>query len=61
MFSSPFDETAVEFLESEIDPLVYKIASFELNHYPLLKRIGQTKKPVLASVGVSNFDEIQSL
>ena len=59
LFSSPFDETAVDFLESKIDPLVYKIASFELNHFPLLKRIGQTKKPVLASVGVSNFDEIQ--
>ena len=45
-FSSPFDETAVDFLESLNVPL-YKVASFENNHFPLLKRIAQTRKPVI--------------
>ncbi len=58
LFSSPFDESAVEFLESSFDPPVHKIASFELNHYPLLEKIGQTGKPVIASAGVSSIDEI---
>ena len=57
-FSSPFDETAVDFLESSLSPLLYKVASFELNHFPLLERIGKTGKPVLASVGVSQTNEI---
>jgi len=59
LFSSPFDETAVDFLESSIDPQIYKVASFELNHFPLLQKIGACGKPVLASVGVSNFAEIK--
>ena len=58
-FSSPFDETAVDFLEDQINPPFYKIASFELNHIPLLKKIGLLKKTVFASVGVSNDDEIK--
>ena len=59
MFSSPFDETAVQFLEQEIDPELYKIASFELNHYPLLQEIGKTCKPVIASIGVSSDEVIE--
>ena len=59
MFSSPFDETAVQFLEQEIDPELYKIASFELNHYPLLQEIGKTRKPVIASIGVSSDEVIE--
>jgi pseudaminic acid synthase len=59
LFSSPFDETAVDFLESELDPCIHKIASFELNHFPLLEKIGETKKIVFASVGVSNIDDIE--
>lgn len=58
-FSSPFDETAVDFLESSIDPPIYKVASFELNHFPMLQKIGATGKPVLASTGVSQRDEIE--
>jgi pseudaminic acid synthase len=57
-FSSPFDETAVDFLESSLCPLLYKVASFELNHFPLLEKIGNTGKPVLASTGVSQSHEI---
>ena len=59
LFSSPFDESAVDYLESNLDPILHKIASFELNHFPLLEKIGETKKPVLASVGVSNEREIK--
>lgn len=59
LFSSPFDESAVAFLELTLDPIIHKIASFELNHFPLLEKIGQTCKPVLASVGISNELEIK--
>lgn len=59
LFSSPFDESAVEFLEECISPPLYKVASFELNHFPMLRKIAQTGKPVLASVGVSTDDEIK--
>ena len=57
-FSSPFDESAVDFLEESMQPALYKVASFEMNHFPLLERIGKTEKPVLASVGVSESQEI---
>ena len=59
-FSSPFDESAVDFLESELNPPVYKIASFELNHYPLLIKIARLGKPVIASVGVSSEEEVRT-
>ena len=58
-FSSPFDETAVDFLEDALDPPLYKVASFELNHFPMLQKIGETNKTVLASVGVSQKHEIE--
>ena len=41
-------------------PLLYKVASFELNHFPLLEKIGNTGKPVLASTGVSQSHEQSS-
>ena len=58
LFSSPFDESAVRFLEKEINPPMHKVASFELNHFPMLKEIGVTGKPVIASVGVSTENEV---
>ncbi len=58
-FSSPFDETAVEFLE-KLNVPAYKIASFENNHFPLLKKVAQTGKPVIMSLGISTLNEIKN-
>ncbi len=59
LFSTPFDEEAVEFLESSINPEVYKISSFEITHIPLLKRVAATGKPVILSTGMAEEIEIE--
>jgi pseudaminic acid synthase len=57
LLSSPFDKTAVDFLET-LDIPVYKIASFEITDHILLKRIAQTKKPVIISSGMASLSEL---
>jgi pseudaminic acid synthase len=59
LFSSPFDTTAVDFLESKDVP-VYKIASFENTDHILLKKVAQTKKPVIVSTGISSLEDIET-
>lgn len=55
--STPFDETAVDFLE-DIGVNHYKIASFELTHLPLLRYVAHKKKPVILSCGMGTHEEI---
>lgn len=58
IFSSPFDETAVEFLE-KFDPPAYKIASLEITDTVLLKAVARTGKPIILSTGTSSLGEIE--
>ncbi len=58
LFSTPFDETAVDFLE-EMGVAVYKVASFEVIDLELLKKIASKKKPVIVSRGMASLAELE--
>ena len=59
-FSSPFDPTAVEFLESLNAP-IYKIASLETSDHQLIRLVGETGKPTIISTGATELEEIEEL
>jgi pseudaminic acid synthase len=56
-FSTPFDSTAVDFLET-LSPGLYKIASMEIGDMPLIRRVAQTGRPIIMSTGTATLSEV---
>jgi len=60
IFSSPFDKSAVDFLE-QFNPPAYKIASFEITDYDLVRYVAMKQKPIIISTGIALENEIQDV
>lgn len=60
IFSSPFDKSAVDFLE-QFNPSAYKIASFEITDYELVRHTASRQKPIIISTGIATFEEIKDV
>lgn len=59
-FSTPFDQSAVDFLE-QFDPPAYKVASFEITDYDLVRYIASKKRPIIISTGIATLQEIEEV
>ncbi|MAG02900.1 pseudaminic acid synthase [Candidatus Pacearchaeota archaeon] len=59
LFSTPFSVDDLNYLETTLNPPLYKIASYEVTHIPLLKEVARTGKPVILSTGFATADEIE--
>jgi len=60
IFSTPFDKTAVDFLE-QFEPSAYKIASFEITDYELVRYTASKGRPMIVSTGIATIEEIQDI
>ena len=60
IFSTPFDKTAVDFIE-KLNPVAYKIASFEITDYDLVRYTASKGKPIIISTGIATIQEIHDV